>query len=329
MTAGLDRLGVRRIPVPVPFPEAGGPANVYVIDEADGGVALFDAGIGTREGRDAIHKGFAAAGLSLGDIRRIFISHGHLDHYGYARAAQEASGAPVFVHARDHDKVTGRDRTQGRLELYAAYLTRLGAPLHLLDHVKLHWQDSHRMARPIEHAEPLEPGALLRFKRFSAEVLHLPGHTPGLVCLWAAEPRVLFSDDHLLERVSPNPLLDLEGQPVPVHKALVEYVRSAKRVRALPVELVAPGHAEPFSGHVELIDRLLGFYDLRQAKLLALLEAQGPQTPAALTPQIFPRAREHQLYLTLSEVMGNLEVLEAEGRVARSEHKGLLHFTKV
>ena len=38
----LGELGIRRIPVPVPFPEAGGPANVYVIDEADGGVALFD-----------------------------------------------------------------------------------------------------------------------------------------------------------------------------------------------------------------------------------------------------------------------------------------------
>ena len=326
MTAGLSRLGVRRIPVPVPFPEAGGPANVYLIEEEDGGVALFDAGIGTKEGRDAIHAGFAAAGLSLGDIRRIFISHGHLDHYGYARAAQEASGAPVYVHPRDHDKVTGRDRTKGRLDLYAAWLTKLGAPLHLLDHVRMHWQDAHRMARPIEQVEPLEEGARLRFKRFSAEVLHLPGHTPGLVCLWAEGAKVLFSDDHLLERVSPNPLLDLESHPEPVHKALVEYSRSAQRVRALPVELVAPGHAEPFSGHVELIDRLLGFYQLRQAKLLALLEAQGPRTPAELTPQIFPRAREHQLYLTLSEVMGNLEVMEAEGRVVRSERAGLLRF---
>ena len=29
----LNSLGVARIPVPVPFPEAGGPANVYVIEE--------------------------------------------------------------------------------------------------------------------------------------------------------------------------------------------------------------------------------------------------------------------------------------------------------
>jgi glyoxylase-like metal-dependent hydrolase (beta-lactamase superfamily II) len=326
MAHGLTRLGVRRIPVPVPFPEAGGPANVYVIEEEGGGVALFDAGIGTKEGRDALHSGFDAAGLSLGDIRRIFVSHGHLDHYGYARSAQEASGAPVYVHVRDHDKVTGRDRTNQRLEQYEAYLEKLGAPPQLLDHVKVHYQDFRRMARPLEHVEPLEHGTVLRFKRFSAEVLHLPGHTPGLVCLWVPEARVLFSDDHLLERVSPNPLLDLEGNAEPVHRALVEYVRSARRVRELPVELVAPGHAEPFSGHVELIDRLLGFYQKRQVRLLELLGAGGPQSPAELAPQIFPRAKEHQLYLTLSEVMGNLEVLEEDGLVVRSIGGGRLRF---
>ena len=325
MRPTLAQLGVTRISVPVPFAEAGGPANVYVIEDQGGGVALFDAGIGTREGRDAIHAGFAAAGLSLGDIRRIFVSHGHLDHYGYARAAQEASGAPVYVHVRDHDKVTGRERTRQRLELYEAYLIRLGAPPTLLDHVRVHWHDAQRMARPLEHVEPLAPGTMLHFERFSAEVLHLPGHTPGLVCLWDQEHRVLFSDDHLLERVSPNPLLDLEGSAEPRHKALLEYIRSAHRVRELPVALVAPGHAEPFAGHVELIDRLLGFYQRRQERIVELLR-ERPLSPAELAPLVFPRAREHQLFLTLSEVMGNLEVLEVQGRVVRNGGAPALRF---
>jgi glyoxylase-like metal-dependent hydrolase (beta-lactamase superfamily II) len=325
MNAALARLGVHRIPVPVPFPEAGGPANVYVIEEEGGGVALFDAGIGTKDGSQALLAGFGRLGISLGDVRRIFVSHGHIDHYGYARAAQEASGAPVFAHPRDHDKVTGRDRSARRLDLFAAYLHRLGAPAHLLDQVKIHRQDALRMARPLEQVEPLAAGSILRFKRFSAEVLHLPGHTPGLVCLWASQPRVLFSDDHLLERVSPNPLLDLEGQPEPTHKALLAYLISARRVRDLPAELIAPGHAEPFSGHQAVIDRLVAFYQKRQLRILDLLGG-GPRTPAELAPMVFPHAREHQLYLTLSEVMGNLEVLEAEGRVARSEREGRIRF---
>jgi glyoxylase-like metal-dependent hydrolase (beta-lactamase superfamily II) len=181
------------------------------------------------------------------------------------------------------------------------------------------------MARPLEHVEPLPAGAVLRFKRFSAEVLHLPGHTPGLVCLWAREPRVLFSDDHLLERVSPNPLLDLEGQEEPTHKALVAYIDSAQRVRALPAELIAPGHAEPFSGHALVIDRLLAFYAKRQARILELLR-ERPATPAELAPRVFPHAKAHQLYLTLSEVMGNLEVLEVQGRVVRKESAGTIRF---
>src|ERR1700694_1244507 len=108
------------------------------------------------------------------------------------------------------------------------------------------------MARPLKQVEALAPGTVLRFKKFSAEVLHLPGHTPGLVCLWAAQARVLFSDDHLLERGSPTPRLDREGQAEPTHKALLAYLESARRARALPAEVIAPGHAEPFSGHAAI-----------------------------------------------------------------------------
>ena len=58
------------------------------------------------------------------------------------------------------------DRTKQRLDLYGAYLTRLGAPSSLLEHVKVHFQDFRRMARPLERVEPLEPGTVLNFKRF-------------------------------------------------------------------------------------------------------------------------------------------------------------------
>ena len=322
MTAALTALGVRRVPVPVPFPEAGGPANVYVIDEDGGGLALFDAGIGTPEGERALLAGFAAMGRSLSEVRRIFISHGHLDHYGYARAAQEASGAPVFAHVRDHDKLLWRDRDPARLRFHDSYLQKLGAVAHIGELNARFQEHLERMARPLEHVEPLQNGALLKFAKFQAEVLHLPGHTPGLVCLWVESAGVLFSDDHLLELVSPNPLIDLEDGLEPRHRALVEYLKSAAQVRGLPVKLVAPGHSEPFEGHAEVIDRLLGFYQRRQQKMLELLRESGPQSAGALAPRVFPRAKESQQYLILSEVVGNLEVLEDRGKVVRTEQAG-------
>jgi glyoxylase-like metal-dependent hydrolase (beta-lactamase superfamily II) len=258
-------------------------------------------------------------------VRRIFVSHGHVDHYGFARAAQEESGAPVFCHPRDRDKLTFRDHSPERLDHLARYLARLGAPPEALEFVRKEAIEIKRHARPLEQVEEIREGTRLSFARFQAEVLHLPGHTPGLVCLWDAEHRILFSDDHLLERVSPNPLLDLEEGPGPDgrprHRALAEYLRSAARVRALPVQLVAPGHNEPFAGHRDVIDRLLGFYEKRQARIRELLSS-GPLTAVALAPLVFPRAKENQLYLVLSEVVGNLEVLEDSGQVVRSEKNG-------
>ena len=321
----LAALGVQRVPVPVPFVEAGGPANVYVIEERDGGLALFDAGLGSPSGGAALREGFARLGRQVSEVRRIFVSHGHVDHYGYARTVQEESGAAVFCHARDRDKLTWRDRSPQRLDSFALYLHRLGAQQELLDSVREMARQIVRYARPLEQVEDLLPGMRLSFARFSAEVLHLPGHTPGLVCLWDAEHALLFSDDHLLERVSPNPLLDLEDGPGedgrPRHRALAEYLRSAGRVRSLPIKLVAPGHGEPFSEHVALIDRLLGFYAKRQAKILELL-ARAPMTATELAPKVFPRASARQLYLVLSEVVGNLEVLEDRGEIVRTERDG-------
>ena len=322
MTEVLASLGVHRVPVPVPFAEAGGPANVYLIEEEGGGLALFDAGIGTPEGETALLEGFHALGRSLSEVRRIFISHGHLDHYGYARAAQDASAAPVHCHPRDHDKVTWRDHDQGRVERHAAYLAKLGAGPELRELAAHFQRQIEKMARPLSIVEPLIEGTRLQFAKFAATVMHLPGHTPGLVCLWAEDHGVLFSDDHLLEFVSPNPLHDLEGGSEPRHRALVEYLRSAAKVRALPVTLVAPGHGPTFDNHVKIIDRLLSFYEKRQEKMMGLLREHGAKAPAQLAPLVFPNARPHQQYLILSEVMGNLEVLEERGRVARMEREG-------
>jgi glyoxylase-like metal-dependent hydrolase (beta-lactamase superfamily II) len=103
-------------------------------------------------------------------------------------------------------------------------------------------------------------------------------------------------------------------------------LRSARRVRELPVALVAPGHGEPFQGHAEVIDRLMQFYERRQTLLLDLLRA-GAATPASLGPRVFPRAKSSQLFLVLSEVMGNLEVLEERGQVQRHEREGRILFS--
>lgn len=76
------------------------------------------------------------------------------------------------------------------------------------------------------------------------EVLHLPGHSPGSIGLWEAATGTLFSGDAIYD----GPLLDeIDGAHIPT------YVRTMKRLRDLPVEIVHAGH-DPSFGRARLIE---------------------------------------------------------------------------
>jgi glyoxylase-like metal-dependent hydrolase (beta-lactamase superfamily II) len=315
--AVLRALGIHRLPMPVPFPDAGGPVNAYAIEDGKRRLFFFDSGIGTPEGIAALHAGAAAAGLELHRCSQVVVSHGHVDHFGNAQLLAELSGAMVRLHPGDIEKVVGEDPWESRSPVYAAFLRRQGVPEEQLPRVLSVGKHSGKYSRRVDatRVRPLTEGEHFRVGKVRLDVLHLPGHTPGLVCLWDAEHGLLFADDHLLARTSPNPFLELVDEHT-TRRALVQYMHSIARVRALDVEWVLPGHGAPFQGHRAAIDSLLRFYERRQEKLLGAL-AEGLRTPVELSNALFGRQEGARLYLTLSEVVGNLEVLEDAGRVRR------------
>jgi len=327
--AVLRALGIHRLPMPVPFPDAGGPVNAYAIEDGRGGVVFFDSGIGTPEGVAALHAGADGAGLDLRRCTQVVVSHGHVDHFGNAQLLSELSGAPVRLHPGDTEKVVGEDVWEMRAPAYTAFLRRQGVPEDLLPRLVAIGRHSGKYSRRVDPARvrPLTEGEQLRAGKVRLDVLHLPGHTPGLVCLWDSQHRLLFADDHLLARTSPNPFLELVDERT-TRRALVQYLHSIGRIRALDVEWVLPGHGAPFQGHRAAIDSLLRFYQRRQEKLIGDL-ADGPRTTVELSNALFGPQEGARLYLTLSEVVGNLEVLEDAGRVRRVESGPVDRWTTV
>ncbi len=314
----LSALGVFRFPTPLEFLEAGGPANVYALENPDGTWTLFDTGIGTPDALSALRSLAADARVELDRVSDIIISHGHLDHFGNAQLLSERSGARVWVHPADLGKVVGDERHADMLVKHRAYLLSLGLDAELLTALA---DRAARSAQPRylerHRLSLLADGQVFHFKHLDAVVRHLPGHTPGLVCLHAPAQRLFFADDHVLAKVSPNPLLDLsQGEGETKFLALVRYLESAKWVRDLELDAVLPGHGESFRGHRSLLDGLLAFYVTRQDKLHARLKVT-PSTIHQLLEVLFVRRDASRLMLMLSEVLANVEVLEVAGRVRR------------
>lgn len=325
----LADLGVFRIPVPIPFPQAGGPVNVYLLEEAGGGLLLFDSGLGSEPARAALEDGFRRLGRSFGEVTRIIVSHGHVDHYGGARAIQEARGGeiPVLAHPLDVPKMAeGGWRWREEAPRYGAYLVRLGVPPEVLAAVGREGERGFGLARRIAEVRPVAEGERLGTRHLDLELLHMPGHTPGLLVAHDRERRILLSDDHLLERISPNPLIDLgpEGREG-WFRPLLAYLDSLERTRRLEVDLVLPGHGPPFTGHVRVIDSLLRFYGERQARIRETL-ARGPRPAWEVARQLFPGSAPQEAFLVVSEVVANLEVLEARGQVVRALEDGIYRF---
>jgi glyoxylase-like metal-dependent hydrolase (beta-lactamase superfamily II) len=324
----LGDLGIFRIPIPIPFSQAGGPANVYIIEE-ECGLMVFDTGLGTESSQVALAEGLARIGHRLEEVNRIVISHGHIDHFGSAAWIQEQAGrsVPIFIHSADADKVLESGlEWPAMLDRNSQYFLMLGVPLAVLEETAVIMSRNPSLGRRLAEVHPLIPGEKFRCKHVTLEALHMPGHTTGLCCLYEADHRLLFSADHLLERVSPNPLMDLgpEGKPSPF-QPLISYFRSINRLRALSIDLILPGHAEPFAEHLSVIDSLIAFYTRRQSKLLKALK-RGSLTVYEAMQELFSRKSGFELILMLSETLGNLEVLEDKGETKREMDGDCIRF---
>ncbi|MBN2800724.1 MAG: MBL fold metallo-hydrolase [Deltaproteobacteria bacterium] len=133
---------------------------------------------------------------TLDDLDLVLFSHGHTDHFGGAHALA-ARGVPLAIHTLDARVL---EHAEERRQLFRrdlrACLRRAGVGeverlAALYGSLKQPFADL-PVDRRVRHGERIGPGW---------EVLHTPGHHPGLICLQVDE--VVLTGDHLLEGITP------------------------------------------------------------------------------------------------------------------------------
>jgi glyoxylase-like metal-dependent hydrolase (beta-lactamase superfamily II) len=145
------------------------------------------------------------------------------------------------------------------------------------------------------------------------------------------ERGLALGGDHLLARISSNPLIShplggRSGEPGSGRpRALLMYLASLRATRATDIERVLTGHGPPVEDHVALIDERFALHERRAAKLAGLVRDR-PRTAYELAQELWGNVAVTQAYLTLSEVLGHMDLLLERGEVAEEEVGGVVRF---
>lgn len=142
--------------------------NCYIVISDNGNAALIDAPAGGARILDEIKKN----GVKL---KKILLTHGHCDHIESVAFLAEKTGAEVYIHEADENKLSD-------------------------DYLNLSEYFSDYYESPVAHfggAHTVSDGDIITLDELEFKVLHTPGHTSGSVCYICGG--TMFSGDTLFK----------------------------------------------------------------------------------------------------------------------------------
>ena len=316
------------IPLAIPTPFYVGNVNVYLIKEEP--LTLIDVGPKTKEASDVLRDKLRHNGVQIADIRRIVLTHAHVDHCGLAKQVRdEANNAKIFVHNWESGHLFGNLNDEEQRNL----MNRAGVPPEVFRKIQDNFNQVGLLTDTISKGEfnELQDEMELEFTTGILKVLHTPGHTPGSCSFFREANRTLIAGDCVLKRITPNPIIS----PDPFDKnkrfkSLAEYLVSLAKIRSRSPTLIYGGHGEPIDDFEEIFHRYVRSIDERQKQIVELV-SNGGTTAWDAANKLFPQAIDKDVhrFLAISEAVAHLDYAETEGKIAVELKEGIEFYRKL
>lgn len=297
--------------------------NTYLI-EGEKGNLLIDTGWNTPDAYSALSSELKTAGFGFKDITHILITHVHPDHYGLAGKLKQLSGAEIAVSEIEAPFIDSRYVNPDALvQKIEEFLLSNGMPQ---DEAKKASKASLTVKDLVEVVKPdvlIKDGKKIVMEPFEFKVIATPGHSPGHICLYEPNRKLLFSGDHLLPEATPNIALHPQTSANP----LGEFLDGLDMILDLDIHFAFPAHGPTFSGVKQIVESLFRHHEERKQAIAKAIEgstknayqiAQEIPWMTDVKESSFPYLSTWNKRLAVMETLAHLEYMIGLGEAAKS-----------
>lgn len=314
---------LRRIALPTPFDV--GPVNCYCVGDSQ--LTLLDPGPASSRAYEALTSGLREEGNTITNVEYVCITHPHMDHFGLASRVVDESGATVIAHEDAVDRLADpTSHYQREVEFFTPFLISMGVPEDIVDAVVGIPQNYNNYQEPVEvdwalrDAESVNTGT-------SMEALHTPGHEPGSICYLSPDADAVFTGDHVLAGISPNPMLTLSPNRTNRRtRSLPNYLTSLRRLQKMGLTVGYGGHGDRIDDLDARIEEIIDHHQDRKERLADIVRENGPLSPYHLLQEVFPDLPTEQVFPGISEIIGALDLLTVEDRIVQNTEEGVRQY---
>jgi glyoxylase-like metal-dependent hydrolase (beta-lactamase superfamily II) len=308
--------GVRLYRIPLMLFPNGFIGFCYMVLNA-GPVTLIDTGSGYEASSEDLLKGIAALKDDLGekvtieDIKRILVTHGHIDHFGGVAFVKEKTDAQVGIHELDRRVLTNyEERVIVATKDLRVYLERAGIKPDLREHLMNMYGFAKKHVRSVNVDFSLDEDTMFD----GMEFIHAPGHCPGQVCIRLGD--VLISADHVLSRTTPHQA----PESITHYTGLGHYKEALRKVSRLDgIRIALGGHEESIPNLYERIEAIQASHERKLNRILDIIqEASEPLTISDISKTMYPERHGYDILLAIEEAGAHVEYLYQHGHLAVS-----------
>lgn len=305
--------GIFRMEIPIPRSPLKA-TNSYLFKGPEHNL-LIDTGQNCQEAFAVLRSGLAELAVDMKKTN-IFLTHMHADHCGLmpqVRSEQTILYASKIDAGRINTLLTATDPLDF---LFIAACRNGFAEEEAKQALGRHPGNDPGKKEPMQFQFAQE-GFCLNVGEYHLQCIETPGHTDGHLCLYEPERGILLAGDHVLGDISPNITCYKEtGNP------LGDFLASLKKVAALKVNLVLPGHRRTFADCRGRIAELEEHHRRRLAEVHEILDdgpLNGYEVASRMTWDMVYDSWEDvapvQKFFATGEALAHLRQLEAEGLV--------------